>query len=154
MIIRMTLIIQIPLLIIMQSKLFSLSFFSKQKIHLTSFPLQNLLFHYYLSDRLDEDDKIKRESERTRRRKERWNKRSKKSFDPLNPYRIEKKDVALCSRVILNDDMEFLSAERNDDIYASSKCRNNIFDFGESQHHRAVGKHNTNRSSSRNRRRR
>eukprot|EP00551_Chaetoceros_affinis_P005298 CAMPEP_0203683902 /NCGR_PEP_ID=MMETSP0090-20130426/47759_1 /ASSEMBLY_ACC=CAM_ASM_001088 /TAXON_ID=426623 /ORGANISM="Chaetoceros affinis, Strain CCMP159" /LENGTH=743 /DNA_ID=CAMNT_0050553059 /DNA_START=95 /DNA_END=2326 /DNA_ORIENTATION=+ len=112
----------------------------------------NSTTHYYA--KLDEDDKIKRESERTRRRKERWNKRSKKSFDPLNPYRIEKKDVALCSRVILNDDMEFLSAERNDDIYASSKCRNNIFDFGESQHHRAVGKHNTNRSSSRNRRRR
>ncbi len=107
---------------------------------------------------------MKRESERSRRRNERWNKRSRKYLDPLlNPYRIETRDVAFCSRVVLNDDMEFLSVsdERNDEIYASSsKCRNNIFDFGESSHHRAVvgyrtvSKSSANRSSSRNRRRR
>lgn len=86
------------------------------------------------------------------RRKERWNKRSRKR---RNPYRLETKNKEV-TQIILSDEVEFGSAFDNNlrriDLYEgketyqrySSSDGNNIFDFS---HHGGSGK-----SSSGNRR--
>ena len=95
--------------------------------------------------RIDDDDKLKRESERMSRRKERWNKRSRKK---KNPYRLETKNREV-TQIILSDEVEFGSAFDNNlkrvDLYDgkemyqrySSSDGNNIFDFS---HHGVSGK--------------
>lgn len=108
--------------------------------------------------RLDEDDKIKRDSERMKRRKERWSKRPRKAYNQHNPYGLEKEEHLPCSQVILNDENDFLQ-EREESMFARRNSgRTSRFGFGDA--HRGVlsyrgvhGKNNA-RATSRSRRRR
>merc|ERR1712154_127980 len=71
--------------------------------------------------KLDEDDRMARKKERKRRRKERWNKRFRKPFDHRNPYDLPNDEDNLYPQVVHNDDMEFLSDERDEDFYGDGR---------------------------------
>lgn len=95
--------------------------------------------------KIDDDDKIKRESERRNRRKERWNKRPRER----NPYHLEHMHKEM-TQIILNDDIEFDSTfgdnirsadlsgnGRRIPLYGGEVYYKNLFDFSHSSNGRA-----------------
>jgi len=123
--------------------------------------------HYFT--KLDEDDRMDRDSERLKRRK----KRPRKVDQRVNPYGLVSNEDSstFCARMILNDEMDSLSKDTDsaviEDVFRGGyflSNRNNTFDFGENKgddafkyHHHGVRRKNngrSSRSSSRNKRRR